>query len=79
MPVSYSAIHGRRLEALRDCAANPKGLPPSAHPTVMPTLIAMGLVERRTPSSNNGSLPFYYLTDAGREAIKALGTGDFEN
>ena len=69
-PAPYP-IHGRRLEALLACAANPQGLPPSAYPTVMPVLEAMGLIMRRRDNARrHGSA--WLLTEAGQKAVKAL-------
>ena len=69
-----SPIHGRRLEALRACAANPQGLRPGAYPSVMPVLEAMGLVMRRRVGSLGGRGEVWFLTEAGQQAVKALGT-----
>jgi len=72
-------IRPRALEALRAVALHPRGLRLSAHPSSMPALIELGyVVERqaRWEGARPGEMG-RFLTPAGRELLRVLGTGDF--
>lgn len=68
-------LRGRLLNALRSVAVSPGGLRLGAHPTIMPRLVEMGLVEERSmrPGSRRTG---WFLTGAGREAVRKYGTGE---
>ena len=66
------AIAARRLNALRACAENPRGLRAGAFPGTMPVLEAAGLVTRRT-YGKLGRNWFWFLTDAGQATLAASG------
>lgn len=73
-----SPIRGRALEALRAIAHHPRGLRLTAHPSVMPALIELGYVVERQ-ARWEGAKPSEtgrYLTPAGREVLKSLGSGE---
>ena len=65
-------LKGRLLNALRSVAVSPGGLRLSAHPSSMPKLVEMGLVEER-PLKLGFKLRGWFLTEAGRKAIRARG------
>lgn len=70
-PIS-AAVAARRLNALRACAENPRGLRAGAYPGPMPTLEAAGLVTRRV-SGPMGRNWFWFLTEAGWATLAASG------
>lgn len=76
-PVTRSA-NQRRTDALRACGANPQGLRGNAYPSVMPMLEVEGLV-RRHNGGRPGRARYWFLTEAGREALAAVGMGEPEN
>lgn len=61
-------LSGRMLNALKSIAVSPGGLRLSAHPSSMPKLMAMGLVEER-PVRPRSKKTGWFLTTAGREVI----------
>ena len=65
-------LRGRMLNALRSVAVSPGGLRLSAHPSSMPKLVEMGLIEERTLRLGF-KLKGWFLTEAGRKAIRASG------
>ena len=72
-------IRPRALEALRAVALHPRGLRLSAHPSSMPALIELGYVEERQArweGARRGEMG-RFLTPAGRDLLRVLGTGDF--
>jgi len=72
MPPISPAVVKRRIDALRACSANPKGLRLGAYPSVMPTLEAAGFVIRRI-SGRSGRTGSWFLTPAGREELARHG------
>lgn len=56
---------------MRAVAANPGGLRYTAHPSVMPALLELGLVRIRERGK-----PAWLLTEAGRRVVRELGRGD---
>ncbi|TXM72699.1 hypothetical protein FV226_11550 [Methylobacterium sp. WL12] len=73
-----SPVRGRALEALRAVALHPLGLRTSAHPKAARALVALGYVAVR-PAQYVGRKwdeQAWFLTDAGHELIRVLGTGD---
>ncbi|TXN73403.1 hypothetical protein FV230_01125 [Methylobacterium sp. WL6] len=77
--MSDAPIRGRALTALRAVAtASPQGLRLSAHPSAMPALIELGLVEERQarwPSARPDEMA-RFLTRSGRDLIRALGNDE---
>lgn len=76
VPMTSSPIRGRALEALRAVALHPRGLRLSAHPSAMPALIELGYVVERQ-ARWEGAKPGEvrrFITSAGRELLKALGS-----
>ncbi|WP_187275221.1 hypothetical protein [Methylobacterium sp. WL120] len=70
-------VRGRALEALRAVAMHPLGLRLSAHSKAMRALVGGGFVAVR-PAQYIGRKwdeQAWFLTDAGHELIKTLGTG----
>ena len=72
MPMISTAIEVRRLNALRACAENPKGLRAGAFPGTMPVPEAAGLVTRQT-GGPLGRTVLWFLTPAGREFLAVSG------
>lgn len=71
-------VRGRALEALRAVALHPCGLRLSAHPSAMPALIELGYVVERQ-ARWDGAKPGEvgrFITPAGRELLRALGTDE---
>jgi len=66
-------LRGRLLNALRSVAVSSGGLRFGAHPTSMPKLVEMGLVEERALSRNRRA---WFLTAEGRKAIREYGTDE---
>lgn len=67
------ALTPRHLEALRACKANPGGMRILAHRTAMQALEGMGYVEARAPKGRPNEVR-WFLTQSGRDVLKALGT-----
>ena len=75
MPTEIQApIRGLQLEALRACALYPQGMRYGAHPSVMPVLRDLRLVEERLIRGPSGR-KLWFLTQAGRELLAEVGTG----
>jgi len=72
MQLISPSIATRRLDALRACAENPRGLRAGAYPGTLPVLEVAGLVARRS-SGPSGRNWHWVLTDAGRAALAANG------
>ncbi|MHC2106393.1 MULTISPECIES: hypothetical protein [unclassified Methylobacterium] len=76
MPTEIRApLRGLQLEALRACALYPQGMRHGAHPSVMPVLRDLGLVEERLirgPSERK----LWFLTQAGRDLLTEIGMGE---
>lgn len=70
-------LRGRLLSALRSVAVSPQGLRLGASPSSMPKLVEMGLVirRRRNPRARAEA---WFLTPAGREAIRAHGLDEVQ-
>lgn len=68
-----SPLRGRALQALRAVAAQPRGLRHQAYPSYMPALVELGLVEERHVREPGRSQPAWFLTQAGREMLVAVG------
>lgn len=68
-------LTGRLLNALRSVAVSPKGLRIGAFPKSMVVLVEMGLVEER-PLKPTAKRTGWFLTGAGREAIREYGMGE---
>lgn len=66
-------LKGRLLNALRSVAVSPKGLRIGAFPKSMLVLVEMGLVEERAVGAKGRG---WFLTTAGREAIREYGMGE---
>lgn len=69
---THAPVRGLALKALRAVAANPGGLRHTAHPSVMPMLRDLGLVEERPARGRPGRLA-WHLTAAGRELLAEVG------
>ncbi|MGU3668205.1 hypothetical protein ACLBX9_28805 [Methylobacterium sp. A49B] len=69
----HAPVRGLALKALRAVAANPGGLRMQAHPSVMPMLVEMGLVESRITRGPGRTRSAWYLTHAGRYLLAQLG------
>jgi hypothetical protein len=65
----------RQIEALRALSAGPGGIRYEAYPSVMPTLVEMGLA-RESVSKTRPRRPIWLITDAGRAVVKEVGTGE---
>lgn len=63
-----SPLTQRARLALQAIVANPRGLRFTAYPSVMPTLLEMGLVRVR-----EAKRPVWLLTDRGRRVVRDLG------
>lgn len=77
--VSDQPMQARSLGALRAVALHPRGLRLTAYPSSMPALIELGYVEDRQ-ARWEGARPGEmgrFLTPAGRESLKVLGSGEF--
>ena len=68
-------LRGRLLNALRSVAVSPGGLRLGAHPSSMPKLVEMGLVEER-PVKPGMRQTGWFLTEKGRAAVREYGTGE---
>ena len=68
-------LTGRLLNALRSVAVSPGGLRLNAHPSSMPKLVEMGLVEER-PLKPTSKRTGWFLTGAGRVAVRGYGADD---
>ena len=76
MPSEIRApLRGLQLEALRACALYPQGMRHGAHPSVMPVLRDLGLVEER-PVRGPGGRKLWFLLPAGRELLTETETGE---
>lgn len=77
MPAEPRApVRGLALKALRAVAANPGGLRAGSHPSVMPLLVEMGLVESRNARGPGRTRPAWFLTQPGREMLAELGMSE---
>ena len=75
MPSEIRApLRGLQLEALRACALYPQGMRYGAHPSVMPALRDLGLVEERQMRGQAGR-KLWFLLPAGRELLAETGMG----
>ena len=72
----HAPLRGRALKALRVVAANPGGLRMQAHPSVMPMLVEMGLVEARQARGPGRTRSAWFLTRAGREQLAEVGANE---
>ncbi|TXN23972.1 hypothetical protein [Methylobacterium sp. WL9] len=70
-------LSSRQIAAIRACGAHPGGLRISAYPKTMPGLIAVGLVEQ-SPKVNPAERRQmgWFLTPAGKERLRLVGTGE---
>ncbi|TXN42366.1 hypothetical protein FV233_23035 [Methylobacterium sp. WL7] len=76
MPSEIRApLRGLQLEALRACALYPQGMRHGAHPSVMPVLQELGLVEERPVRGPSGR-KLWFLTPAGRELLIETGMSE---
>ncbi|KNY20743.1 hypothetical protein AKJ13_20820 [Methylobacterium sp. ARG-1] len=76
MPSEIRApLRGLQLKALRACALYPQGMRHGAHPSVMPVLRDLGLVEERQMRGQAG-LKLWFLTQTGREMLAEIGIGE---
>jgi hypothetical protein len=76
MPSEIRApLRGLQLEALRACALYPQGMRYGAHPSVMPVLRELGLVEDRLMRGPSGR-KLWFLTQAGRELLTETGMSE---
>ena len=73
---THAPVRGLALKALRAVAANPGGLRMQAHPSVMPLLVEMGLVESRNARGPGRTRAAWFLTPAGRELLAAVGPNE---
>ncbi|MGU3663197.1 hypothetical protein ACLBX9_03240 [Methylobacterium sp. A49B] len=69
----HAPVRGLALKALRAVAANPGGLRMQAHPSVMPMLVELGLVESRVTRGPGRTRSAWYSTHAGRYLLSQLG------
>lgn len=72
----HAPIRGRILKALRAVAANPGSLRMQSHPSAMPLLVEMGLVEARNARGPGRTRSAWFLTAAGRALVADLGAGE---
>ncbi|GJE12472.1 hypothetical protein [Methylobacterium longum] len=72
----HAPIRGRAVKALRAVAANPGGLRMQAHPSAMPMLVEMGLVESRQARGPGRTRSAWFLTRAGRELLAEVGANE---
>lgn len=76
MPTEIRApLRGLQLEALRACALYPQGMRHGAHPSVMPALRDLGLVEERQARGRAGR-KLWFLLPAGRELLTETGMSE---
>ncbi|EIZ81900.1 hypothetical protein WYO_5488 [Methylobacterium sp. GXF4] len=76
MPTEIRApLRRLQLEALRACALYPQGMRHGAHPSVMPVLRDLGLVEER-PVRGAAGRKLWFLTQGGRELLTETGMGE---
>ena len=71
--MDHPPLTGRLLNALRSVAVSPGGLRLDAHPSSMPKLVEMGLVEERSLSRNRSA---WFLTPEGRVALRIYGADE---
>ncbi|GJE55249.1 hypothetical protein EKPJFOCH_1738 [Methylobacterium thuringiense] len=72
-----SDLTARQIAAIRACGAHPGGLRISAYPGTMPGLVALGLVEPRPKAlPSERRLMGWFLTPAGKERLRLVGTGE---
>ena len=64
-----------QLEALKACALYPQGMRHGAHPSVMPVLRDLGLVEERQMRGQVGR-KLWFLLPLGRELLAEVGVGE---
>ena len=72
----HAPIRGRALKALHAVAANPGGLRMQGHPSAMPMLVEMGLVESRQVRGPGRSQATWFLTQAGRSMLAEVGANE---
>jgi len=72
---SRAPLRRLQLEALRACALYPQGMRHGAHPSVMPVLRELGLVEERQMRGQGGR-KLWFLLPAGRELLTEIGVGE---
>jgi len=72
---SRAPLRRLQIEALRACALYPQGMRQGAHPSVMPVLQELGLVEERQMRGQVGR-KLWFLTQAGREFLTEIGMGE---
>lgn len=65
-------VRGRQLEALRACLLYPQGLRHGAHPSAMPVLQKLGLVECRPARGPGRRVEAWFITEAGREHLTEI-------
>ncbi|MGU3282237.1 hypothetical protein [Methylobacterium mesophilicum] len=61
--------------SVRACALYPQGMRYGAHPSVMPVLRDLGLVEERLIRGPSGR-KLWFLTLAGRDLLTEIGMGE---
>lgn len=67
----------RQIAAIRACGAHPGGLRISAYPQTMLGLVALGLIEERAKVSPAERRQMgWFLTPAGKERLRLVGTGE---
>lgn len=70
-------LTSRRIAAIRACGFHPSGLRTSAYPKTMPGLVAAGLVElRQEVDPAERRQMGWFLTPAGKERLRLIGTGE---
>lgn len=76
MPSEIRApLRGLQLEALRACALYPQGMRHGAHPSVMPVLRDLGLVEERQARGQTGR-KLWFLLPVGRDLLAEVGMSE---
>ncbi|MCE4226763.1 hypothetical protein HCU64_23765 [Methylobacterium sp. C25] len=70
-------IQGRQIAALRALRVNPGGMRRGAYPRIMPALVERGyVVERPATVGSCQGMTAWFLTKAGRDLLKIVGSGE---